>query len=187
MLIKSLILGAVWLGYVQVRHRLAHGYFVPLALHADVVGDHASIGIPGVTKLYEATLTNYGILPASIEQCACMSDTMTPETMVAYNIERWNPAKHGWIRVMEFAKPEYCLSEPPNWGWDRVWLWPGQSRSTGEEATAARDAFKKGDRPRFVVVTNVTAKAKPQLGYPTPSFVLDEQALDTETPCRVRH
>jgi len=179
-----------WIGYIQVRHRLAYGHFAALTIHADIVVHDASIGIPGITKMYEAILTNYGVLPALVEQCSYMSDTMTPGTMVAYNIERWDPAKQVWTTMMAFAKPTFCTPVPLSMGdthWTRSWLWPGQSLSTEEEATGARQPFKKGDTLRFVIVTDVTGAAKHRPSYPTPSFTLDEQMLDNETPYRVRH
>jgi hypothetical protein len=139
--------------------------------------------------MYEATLTNYGLLPSSVEKCSYISDTSTPGVMVAYNIEQWDSTKHVWTRVLEFAKPEFCTPVPTSMGstnWGRSWLWPGRSISTGEEATGAR-GFKKGDTLRFVVVSDVTGASTPRSSHPTPSFTLDEQVLDSETPFRVRH
>jgi len=62
--------------------------------------------------MYEAVLTDYGPLPARMERCNYISDTMTPGTMVAYNIERWNQQSHAWITAMEFAKPNFCTPVP---------------------------------------------------------------------------
>jgi hypothetical protein len=109
--------------------------------------------------------------------------------MVAYNIERWNPAKRTWTKELEFAKSAFCTPAPLSMGntrWVRSWLLPGQSLSTGEEATGAREPFRKGDTLRFVVVTDVTGRATRNSSYPTPSFTLDEQRLDT-VQYRVRH
>ena len=47
-------------------------------------------------------------------------------------------------------------------------LWPGQSLSTGEEATAARDGFSIGDKPRFVIYTGA-GRAEPVKSPPTSS------------------
>ena len=180
----------LWMAYLHVRHWLTHGHFAPIALHADIVVHDASIGIPGITKMYEAILTNYGVFPVVIERCSYLSDAGFAGTMVAYNIEQWIPATRAWTGVAEFAKPEFCTPVPLSMGntrWGRSWLWPGQSVSTEQEATGARGLFKKGDTLRFVVVTDVTGAAMHRPSYPTQSFTLDEKMLDNETPFRVRH
>jgi hypothetical protein len=187
--VALVLLIGLWIGYIHVRHRLAHGHFAPLAFHADILVHDASIGIPGITKMYEGALTNYGLLPALIETCRFMSDTADPGAMAAYNIERWDASKHAWTGVMEFAKPGLCT---PVLGmgsthWSRSWLWPGQSVSTQEEATGARHAFNKGDTLRFVIVSNVTGTGKGNASYPTPPFTLDEQKLDDSPAYRVSH
>lgn len=178
---------AVSLASIQVRHRLTHGHFVPLGLHADIVVHNTSIGIPGITKLYEGTLTNFGFLPAQIERCTYLSDTNSPGELLAFNIEQRQPGKDEWTRRMEFA-PELCSPMAGfggNTRWLRSWLWPGQVLSTEEEATAAR-GFRNGDTLRFVIVIDVTGKSG-RASYPTPPFTLDEQAQDNVTGYRIRH
>jgi hypothetical protein len=188
--IAFLVVVAASVAYIQVCHRLHHGHFVPLGLHADVVVHHnASIGIPGITKLYEGTLTNYGPLPTRVERCTYMSDTGSPGAMVAFNIEQWHVVKNEWVRVMEFAKPELCRPMVTSMGstkWVRSWLWPGQTLSIEEEATAAR-GFRKGDTLRFAIVTDVTGKSDPKPSYWTPSITLDEQSVESGTDYKVRH
>jgi hypothetical protein len=39
---------------------------------------------------------------------------------------------------------------------------------------------------RFVMVADVRGRRKPGSSYTTPSFTLDEEMLDKETPYRVR-
>ena len=107
--------------------------------------------------------------------------------MVAYNIEQLNSSTGSWNIVHEFAKPSFCSPAPLSGGntrWSYTSLWPGQSLSTGEEATAAR-GFTQGDTLRFVIVTEVTRGVKESNSYPTPSFVVDEQLPDVKTPHRV--
>lgn len=184
------ILLGTWMIRLHVRHWLDYGHLAPLALHADVVVHNASIGIPGITKMYEARLTNLGIWPVSVERCSYLSDTGFAGTMVAYNIDKWDAAARQWTRTVEFAKPEFCTPVPLGMGntrWRHAWLWPGQSLSTEEEATGAREPFKKGDTLRFVVVSDVTGKGARSHVFPTSPFRLDEERLDNETPFRVRH
>jgi hypothetical protein len=180
----------MWMSYLHVGHRLAYGHFAPVALHADIVIHNASIGIPGITKTYEAILRNYGFFPALVEGCSYLSDTGFAGSMVAYNIEHWNPTTQAWKRVVEFAKPEFCTPMPLSTGntrWGRSWLWPGQTVSTEEEATGGRGLFKKGDTLRLMVVIDVTGAAMRRASHPTQPFTLDEQPLDSETRFRVRH
>jgi hypothetical protein len=58
-------------------------------------------------------------------------------------------------------------------------LWPGQTLSTGAEATGARGKLK-GETMRFIVVVN---------GHdlPTTSFTIDEQVQGADASYRVRH
>lgn len=177
-----------WVAYVQYRHYADFGHFVPIGLHADVIVHHADIGIPGITKMYEARITNYGLIPVLVERCTFVSDTMEPGVIVAYNIERWDSTGQAWKLTHEFAKPNFCSPVPLSMGmthWQRTWLWPGQSLSTGEEATGAR--FRKGDRIRFAVITDVTGSTSKEAAYTTWPLTIDEQTLDPDTGYRVRH
>lgn len=106
--------------------------------------------------------------------------------MVAFNLEQWHVANNEWVRVMEFAKPELCSPMVTSMGstkWVRSLLWPGQTLSTEEEATAAR-GFRKGDTLRFAIATDVTGKSDPRPSYRTPPITLDEQSVDAGTDYR---
>lgn len=185
-----ILIYAAWLASIHIHHRLTHGHFAEIGLHTDTLVHDASIGIPGITKMYEGTLANYGLLPITVERWCYVSDTLTPGEMVAFNIERWDPKQNAWIRALEFAQPAFCRPVPLSMGntrWKRSWLWPGQRLSTAEGAIGARDIFRKGDNLRFVIVTEITKRTGGPSAYPTPPFVLDEQRLDNETQFRVRH
>lgn len=54
--IALLAVAGTSVAYIQVCHRMNHGHFVPPGLHADVAVHNASIGKPGITKLYEGTM-----------------------------------------------------------------------------------------------------------------------------------
>src|SRR6266540_1145946 len=49
-----------------------------------------------ITKMYEAELTNYGILPVAVTRCEFLNDTLSRGTMVAYGAERWNRTSGQW-------------------------------------------------------------------------------------------
>jgi len=65
-----------------------------------------------------------------------------------------------------------------------AFLWPGQSLSTGDEATAAQVPFNVGDKGRFLIF--VGAPGDYSLAVPTEDFVIDEHP-QTDIPLRVRH
>jgi hypothetical protein len=47
---------------------------------ADIVARNASIGIRGISKMYEAVITNYGPLP--VERCEYITDMLTHESAI---------------------------------------------------------------------------------------------------------
>lgn len=171
---------------IERSHFAEHGHLMPLGLHADMIVHYASIGIPGVTKMYEAEITNFGLLPVSVARCEFISDTLTPGTMIAYDVERWDRSLSVWKTAVDFSGPHFCTPVPLSMAQTRLvtkWLWPGQSLTTGEEATAARDAFQKGDAARFVLYAGTN---KSEL-TPTAGFLIDEKPSDEGVPFRVRH
>ena len=48
-------------GLVEWNHHRTYGHFVSYGLHLDPVNRDAYIGIPGQTKMYSATLSNYSL------------------------------------------------------------------------------------------------------------------------------
>ena len=109
----ALLLGAAVLaiasliGVVESYHRLRFGHFVPLTLHADYSIAKADIGIPGISKLYDAHITNFGILPRRIERCEFVTDAFAPGVSVGYRVQQWNTASLRWQTVLDAAS-EYC-------------------------------------------------------------------------------
>ena len=156
-------------------------------LRTDVFVDNADIGIPGISKMYEARLVNREWWPIRVHYCAFVDDTNSPGTMVAYAVERWDNALHSWKTIVRANGADFCKPYPL--GIVRAnlksrLLWPGQSLSTGEEATAARDGFNIGDRARFVLFPGATEDSLPAVA--TSAFIIDERR-QTDVPLRVRH
>jgi hypothetical protein len=171
-------------GLLELGHLVRFGHFPPFGLHADVLVRKADYGIDGVTKAYEAKLTNYGITPARITACDFIDDAMSHGTIVGSTIEKWNRSAEKWQGIFKGDKSAFCHPYPLGMIETHVItkrLWPGQSISTGEEATAARDAFAIGDKARFVVF------AGNELGFPTAAFSIDEHPTTSDVPYRVRH
>jgi len=156
-------------------------------LRAEVSVESADIGIPGISKMYEARLFNRSSWPVRVHYCAFVDDTNSPGTMVGYAVQRWDPAKHSWQTIVRANGPDFCTPYPlgiVRAHFESKLLWPGQSLSTGEEATAARDGFKIGDRARFLVSDDLVGD--PMNAIATPEFVIDEHR-STDEPLRVRH
>jgi hypothetical protein len=167
-------------GVVEAHHRMTFGHFVPLTLHADYSVAHADIGIPGISKLYGAHLTNFGIVPRRIERCEFVTDDMAAGVSIGYRLQQWDAASRHWHTVLETSSA-YCRPYPLGIIKARLTsklLWPGQTLSTSEEATGARDGFK-GQTMRFAVVGNGRE-------FATASFVIDEQVQRPDVNYRAR-
>ena len=156
------------------------------ALHAETIVTHYETGIPGISKWYEATITNRGLWPVVVTRCNAVDDAGGKETIVAYAVERWDQNASRWNSVVVFDSSNFCKPYPLGITeahlYDR-WLWPGQSLSTGEEITAAR--LHKGDVARFVVFTATAGDY--QHCVATKSFVIDEGIDNPGPSLRVRH
>jgi len=156
-------------------------------LHAQLVVVNADIGIPGISKMYEARLVNHALWPIRISRCDFVDDTLTPGRMVAYAVQRWDNSTTRWTTVVEASASGFCKPYPlgiVKANLTSGWLWPGQSLSTGGEATAARDGFNLGDKGRFIVFTGAAGDYSSAIA--TAEFVVDEHR-QTDVPLRVRH
>lgn len=173
---------------LRQRHFSTHGHAAGRGLHADVLTRNASIGIPGINKMYEAELTNFGMLPALTRQCDYLSDAMARGTMVAYSVERWDHRSGAWQSVVDMNNAEFCAPAPLSIveaSLTARWLWPGQSVRTEEEATAAREPLRAGDTVRFRVYVR-TGDSKSE-SVATNGFVIDESRTEDTGPLRLRH
>jgi hypothetical protein len=155
-----LILG---ISVVELAHRIHFGHFIPFGLHADIVIRKEDLGIPGITKTYEAKLTNFGFTPARVTACEFISDTLSHVTQAFYTTEKWDASRGTWQNTFKSDELPTC----PHVITKRLWL--GQSISSGEGAIAARDIFTIGDRARFIVF--------PEKGvaFPTAPFSINER------------
>lgn len=166
---------------VESRHRIVFGHFVPLALHADVSVTKGDIGIPGITKLYDAHVTNFSIFPRRIQRCEFITDAFARGVSVGYRLQQWDKSAYCWKTVLD-SSTEYCRPYPLGIIQAQLTsklLWPGQTLSTGEEATGARGNLK-GETMRFVVVANGR-------DLTTGSFIIDEQVRGADVGYRVAH
>jgi hypothetical protein len=169
---------------LQLGHLIRFGHFFPFGLHADVTVRKVDYGIEGVTKAYEARLTNYGITPAKAIACDFIDDTMSYGTLVGSQVQKWDPSANKWEDAFKAEKSSFCRPYPLGMIETHVItkrLWFLQSISAGEEATAARDIFAIGDKARFLVF------AADDNALPTVAFSIDEHPITSGVPYRVRH
>jgi hypothetical protein len=152
-----------------------------------LVVTNASIGIPGVSKMYEAVLINEGTLPLPVTRCDFSDDTASVGTSVAFAVQKWDKKKETWTPIVEYGQKEFCKPVALGMAQPRLtrrWLWPGQKLSTGEEASTAREGFYIGDRGRFVVFTGAPGDYSSSVS--TREFIVDQHS-QTDIPLRVRH
>ncbi len=157
-----------------------------LTLRAQTIVTQYETGIPGISKWYEARITNRGPWPVVVTRCDAVDDAGGKEVMVAYAIERWNRKSSHWDAVLVFNSSSFCKPYPLGIVEAQLkdtWLWPGQSLSTGEEITAAR--LHKGDVARFVVFTGPAGDYSHSAV--TKGFPIDEELARRDVPFRVRH
>lgn len=159
----------------------------PGRLEASISVDKADYGIPGITKVYDASIRNTGGRPIPVSRCNFVDDTNVPGVMVSYALDRWDSASGQWKQLYSESKRWFCKPAPLSIiraNFVRRWLWPGQSLSIGEEATAARDGLKLGDHVRFVIFTDELGDRTHSIS--TPEFVIDERPTEDFSP-RIRH
>jgi hypothetical protein len=159
-------------------------------LHAEYSVETADIGIPGITKMYGARLTNSGRTPVRIEVCAFVDDAGGRGDAPAFSVQKYNANSATWETVVDASNARVCRPYPLGWVTAQLktkWLWPGHSVLMGEEATAAR-GFHKGESARFLLYTAFkhASEHAPQ-EIPTPAFVIDEEAGEGAAGLRVRH
>jgi hypothetical protein len=126
---------------LQIYHHSRYGHYVPFGLHADVTAS-------GGTQLFDAHLTNFGLLPEKVERCELVSDGGAHEENVAYRLEQLNRGTNAWETLFDTDR-NYCRPHP---GVSRM-LWPGQTLSIGREVTGARGNVT-GKTMRFVIEAN---------------------------------
>ncbi|HEY4358309.1 MAG TPA: hypothetical protein VGN16_21365 [Acidobacteriaceae bacterium] len=149
--------------------------------------ENADLGIPGISKTYDASITNNGRGPALVTRCDFVDDGSSPGEQLAFAIQRWDNESGEWREVLGASRKTFCHPYPLGMSQthlNRKWLWPGQSLSIGEEATAARDEIKIGDKVRFVLFTGEPGDYSSSM--PTEAFVIDQAQTD-DIAYRIRH
>jgi hypothetical protein len=163
----------------QLKHFYRYGHLVPFGLHADVsiTTSDDVLGVQGIAKIYDARLTNYGILPNTIVVCDCRV-AGAPDTEVNYVVERWDRQSKEWRLVPEwdfygyrlFCRPVFEVSEEHL---VRRRLWPGQSIRVGGGIPAQMGGFHVGDDGRFTIFLDADGNKTNAIS--TAIFSVDQQ------------
>jgi hypothetical protein len=153
MLVGSILVLAFSL--LEVMHLARFGHFLPVGLHADALVRKADFGIPGISKVYRAKLTNFGIVPVKITVCDYIDDAMRHRTEVGWGVERWDTVTQKWRNIFENGdNSAWCQPSPLSIVEGHIVakrLWLAQSVEGGAGAIAAYDDFAMGDHARFLV------------------------------------
>lgn len=162
---------------VELVHVFRFGHFVPLGLHADVTVRKVDYGIPGISKVYEPRLSNFGIAPETVVVCRVREDWDSPSYVIEVDnaIEKWDPKSKQWGNIFRDKDKSFGCPQPA-----AKRLWPLQSLSGGQVAVAGYDIFSIGDQARFVVF------ADNRKWIPTAPFLIDEHTTAEGVPFRVR-
>jgi len=170
-------------------HVDVYGHLAPLGLHADVFTTTSDdiLGVDGIAKIYNARVTNYGILPVTIVVCEYQVSGV-PLTTINYVVERWDRQSRGWVLVPEwdlyggrwFCRPAF---EVTGEHLAQRRLWPGQSMRIGEGIPGQMGGFRIGDTGRFTVFLRANGDRNKSLS--THPFRLDQQPKSYQPPSAV--
>jgi hypothetical protein len=175
----------------ELSHFYRYRHFVPLGLHADVdvTTSNDIIGVDGTAKIYHASLTNYGLLPATIVLCDYRVSG-APEIEVNYVVERWDRDVNKWKFVPEwdfygyglFCQPVFEVNEEHL---VRRRLWPWQSLRVGEGIPGQLGGFRVGDNGRFTIFLRADRNWNKTLS--TAPFRVDQEVKNHRTPSPFSH
>ena len=170
----------------ELRHLRRYGHLVPLSMHLDLSMTTSDdvLGVDGIAKIYEAKLTNYGILPSSLVVCDYRLNGM-PGIDVNYVVERWDRQSRKWTPVPEwdfygyrlFCRPVFEVTDQHL---VRRRLWPGQSIEVGQGIPGQLGGFQIGDEGRFTVFLQAENKGANALS--TVTFRVDQQPKNARRP-----
>lgn len=141
-------------------------------VHVDIMRMTADIGIPGVATSYAVRLRNQTAFPITFEGVQLPGGYPASGVWYHYRIEKWDAKAKTWNTVSE-VNPVTMGSNPVV----TKRVWPGGTLyPVTWEATAARDAFQKGDQARFVIFSSLRpANASGQKIIYSPAFQIEEE------------
>lgn len=180
------LLFGVGVSSLELIHVHHFGHFVPLGLHADVSISTSNdvLGVDGTAQIYEAKLTNFGLLPASVTVCEYRMNDI-PAFDVNYVVERWDPQSSKWMMVPEwdfygyrvFCRPVF---EATDQHLARQRLWLGQSVAVGAGTPGQLGGFHIGDYGRFTIF--LRGNNDPNHAASTRPFLIEQEPKKQSAP-----
>jgi hypothetical protein len=129
------------------------------------------VAVPGLRTLQWAKVTNFTLVPGSVEACIVPNDVKPHEIRVfPYRIEKLDIATGEWVSWPLSLMPT-CLNLPI----EPKTIWPFRSYSTESGAIAALDWFRKGDWIRFVASSKCDKPTEIHHEFISPPFQLTEE------------
>src|SRR5260370_29970101 len=105
-------------------------------LHAEYTVETADIGIPGVTKMYDARLVNSGRAPVRVEICAYIDDAGGGGDAPAFFVQKYDGESATWETILDASNARTCHPFPLRCVTARVknrWVLPGPPVSVGKK------------------------------------------------------
>ena len=102
----------IFIAAIELRHHLRFGHFVGPGLHSDYTVGGVDFSIPGITKVYDATLTNFGFVPRKISACEFVTDAMARGTELAFAIQKWDRTARAWSTALQPSRASFCKPYP---------------------------------------------------------------------------
>lgn len=176
----ALIVGFVFssISVVEVVHFHRFGHLVSLGLHADWVATESSdiLAVNGKAKIYDAKLSNFGLLPITMTVCEYTSNSVR-SIMVNYVVERRMSPTGPWELVPEwddYGSRLFCVASFEITETHRAprRIWPGRSLQVGQ-VVPAQSGFRTNDDGRFTVFLRADGNASDSIS--TVPFHVDKQ------------
>ena len=181
----------VCVGYLEVEHRYNYGHLFGYGVHVDVLSRYASIGIPGQTQMYYAQISNFTMLPVSLDACEYVTDASGSGISYQYAVQRWEADSNSWRTAGTVDADNFCRPTPLSTvETNRVsrWIWPGMTEDVSEgEATGARVPFEQGDMARFVVFGKVGSGDDWQYAVASAAFVITDRVIHDNGTDQTEH
>src|SRR5260370_21088155 len=114
-------------------------------LHAEYTVETADIGIPGVTKMYDARLVNSGRAPVRVEICAYIDDAGGGGDAPAFFVQKYDGKRATLETILDASNARTCHPYPLGWVTARLKNnvpWASPSVWRGEEAPPPPDLHK---------------------------------------------
>jgi hypothetical protein len=173
----------VGIATVEVHHRTMHGHWIAYGWHVDLASERVNSDIPGVERRWYAVVTNFALLPSSVDACMIPNDVQPHELpFYPFRIQVSTTATGRWRTV----RPDLRLDCEPD-RVERRTIWPLRSFATERISPAETGGFRERDWVRFAVYTtfdNRPGKRRVLVSLPF-QFLYEWKGLVRTTLCEL--